>query len=88
MTEELEKRVLEEADYIVVYHTTIAKTAKYFKRAQTSVYEDLTVRLKDIDKQLYEKVREVLNYNASQRSARGGRATAAKKKKKKKKKNF
>ena len=86
MQEELKNRVLEEAAYIVVYHTTIEKTAKHFKQSKTTVYADLTVRLKDIDKQLYEKVRDVLDYNASQRSSRGGRATAEKKKRRNRKK--
>ena len=80
MQEELKKRVLEEADYIVVYHTTIKKTAEHFGVAISTVHADLTQRLPELDKKLSQKVRKVLDYNASQRSSRGGRATKEKKK--------
>ena len=80
MTEEMKNRVLAEADYIVVYHTTIEKTAEYFGISASTVHRDLTQRLPEISKKEYNKVRNVLNYNISQRSTRGGRATSKKKK--------
>jgi len=80
MQEEIKKRVLEEADYIVVYHTTIEKTAEHFGVSVSTVHNDLTQRLPELDKKLSQKVRKVLDYNTSQRSVRGGRATKEKKK--------
>lgn len=80
MQEEIKNRVLKEADYIVVYHTTIEKTAEHFGVGVSTVHTDLTVRLPKIDKKLYNKVREVLDYNISHRSSRGGRATSKKRK--------
>jgi len=80
MQKELEKRVLDEADYIVVYHTTIEKTAEHFGVSTATVHNDLTEKLPKISKQTYNKVRKVLDYNTSQRSTRGGRAASKKKK--------
>jgi len=80
MQEELKNRVLEEADYIVVYHTTIEKTAEHFGVSISTVHRDITERLPQISKGVSQKVRRVLNYNISQRSTRGGRAASKKKK--------
>jgi len=80
MQEELKNRVLEEADYIVVYHTTLEKTAEHFGVSISTVHRDITERLPQLNKGLSQKVRRVLNYNISQRSTRGGRATSKKKK--------
>ena len=80
MQEELKNRVLAEADYIVVYHATIEKTAEHFGVSISTVHRDITERLPQLNKRLSQKVRRVLNYNISQRSTRGGRATREKKK--------
>ena len=80
MQEELKNRVINEANYIVVYHTTIEKTAEHFGVSVSTVHYDVTQRLPKLDKGLSQKVRRVLNYNISQRSTRGGRATRDKKK--------
>lgn len=44
----------------------------------TTVHKDVTERLSDIDGGLYEKVREVLDKNLSERHIRGGMATKSK----------
>ena len=80
MQEEMKNRVLAEADYIVVYHTTIEKTAEHFGVSISTVHRDITERLPQLNKGLSQKVRRVLKYNISQRSTRGGRATSRKKK--------
>lgn len=80
MQEELKNRVLAEADYIVVYHATLEKTAEHFGVSISTVHRDITERLPQLSKRLSQKVRRVLNYNISQRSTRGGRATREKKK--------
>ena len=41
----------------------------------TTVHKDVTERLKNIDGQLFKKVRRVLNKNLSERHIRGGMAT-------------
>lgn len=83
MTQEMRNRILKEADYIIVYHTTIERTAKHFGISTSTVHYDVTKRLPEINKELSRKVRRVLNYNISQRSIRGGRATSEKKQEKK-----
>lgn len=44
----------------------------------TTVHKDVTERLAHIDKELYEKVRQVLDKNLSERHIRGGMATKLK----------
>lgn len=80
MNQAIRDRVYQEADYIIVYHTTIEKTAEHFGVSTSTVHYDVTQRLPELSKGLAQKVRRVLNYNIAQRSIRGGRATSEKKK--------
>ena len=57
----------------------VRKAAEKFGMSKSTVYTYVTSRLKEDDWELYKKVREVLDYNTSQRSIRGGMATKAKK---------
>ena len=81
ISQELQKRITEEAIYMMAHCATIRQTAEAFNVPKTTVHYDLTKRLKKINVELYEKVREVLDYNTSQRAIRGGHATRAKFKK-------
>lgn len=81
MQHQLVERAKEVAVYIVVTRATIRQTAKMFKISKSTVHKDVTERLWNIDKDLYEKVREVLNFNMDQRAIRGGMATKRKYKK-------
>lgn len=71
-------RALEEAYYIVQTGATVRETAGIFHVGKSTVHKDVTVRLKDIDKPLYKKVRQVLDKNLSERHIRGGEATRRK----------
>ena len=71
----LEERVKKEAIYLVENRATIRQTAKVFKLSKSLVHRDLDIKLKQIDKKLYEEVRKVLDYNFSQRAIRGGEAS-------------
>lgn len=44
----------------------------------TTIHKDVTERLREIDKTLYEEVRKVLEFNLSERHIRGGLATRKK----------
>ena len=44
----------------------------------TPTHKDVTERLKTIDPELYEKVKEVLGFNLSERHLRGGASTKRK----------
>jgi putative DeoR family transcriptional regulator (stage III sporulation protein D) len=72
------ERVIEEGKFIVLNGATVRRTAAYFGISKSSVHKDVTERLKDIDLDLYKKVRKVLKKNLSERHIRGGMATRKK----------
>ena len=71
-------RVLEEAYYIAETGATVRDTAKIFGVGKSTVHKDVTTRLKEIDRDLYKKVKKVLEINLSERHIRGGEATKRK----------
>ena len=70
MCEDIKQRVLKEANYIAETNATVRETAK--------VHKDVAERLKSIDRDLYKKVKKVLEKNLSERHIRGGMATKKK----------
>lgn len=71
-------RVLSEAEYIVKYGATVRKTAVVFCVGKSTVHKDMVERLESIDKELYLKVKKVLEINLAERHIRGGIATKRK----------
>ena len=68
-------RVIKEAEYIIENNLTVRAAAIHFGISKSTVYKDVTERLRSIDKNLYVEVRGVLNKNLSERHIRGGLAT-------------
>ena len=58
--------------------TTIRNVAVHFGVSKSTVYKDISERLKHIDASLYSKVKMILNTNKLQRHIRGGLATKIK----------
>ena len=83
MKEYIIRRVIDVSNYINETGFTVRETAKVFKISKSTVHKDCTERLFDIDKNLYKKVKKVLNINLSERHIRGGEATKIKYLKKK-----
>lgn len=79
--QELSQRVREEAMYIVSHSATVRETAKEFGVSKTTVHTDVAERLLHVDPNLYKKVRQIINFNISQRAIRGGETTRKKYKK-------
>ena len=75
MKEYIIRRVVDISNYIIETGNTVRETAKIFKISKSTVHKDCTERLLDIDKNLYKKVKKVLNINLSERHLRGGEAT-------------
>ena len=71
-------RILAEAEYIVKTNSTVRACAKHFGISKSTVHKDVTERLEEIDRRLFEEVREVLDKNLSERHIRGGMATKSK----------
>ena len=78
MYKSIEIRVIDEALYIIENKATVRQTAKEFKISKSTVHKDVTVRLKELDSNLFLLVRDVLNYNLKERHIRGGNATKLK----------
>jgi len=73
-----EERVIAFANYIVEHNATVRQTAKKFNLSKSTVHKDVSERLKTINEDLYEKVKQVLEQNKSERHIRGGMATKSK----------
>ena len=74
----LEKRARELGFYILETKATVRTAAKRFGISKSTVHTDVSKRLKDIDFELYERVRDVLDENKAERHIRGGKATREK----------
>lgn len=81
MNELVEKRAVALAQYIVETKATVRTAAKRFDVSKSTVHTDVSLRLGEIDLELYEKVRAVLDENKAERHIRGGNATREKYKK-------
>lgn len=64
--------------YIIDTGATVRATAKVFKISKSTVHKDVTERLYNINKGLYDRVDAVLQKNKSERHIRGGLATRKK----------
>ena len=78
MKNEITKRVLEEADYILETKKTIRQIAFENKVSKSTVHKDLHERLKTIDSNLYNKVNKILQEHIDIRHIRGGESTRQK----------
>lgn len=74
----IESRAVILGNYIVETNSTVRKTASVFSVSKSTVHKDVTMRLKQINPSLYEKVNKVLLKNKSERHLRGGKATKMK----------
>ena len=71
-------RILAEAEYIVKTGSTVRACATHFGISKSTVHKDVTERLGEVDGELFQSVREVLDKNLSERHIRGGIATKTK----------
>ena len=78
MNDTVEERVKQLAEYIIATKATVRTTAKKFGISKSTVHTDVSKRLLSIDKDMADKVRQVLDENKSQRHIRGGLATREK----------
>jgi putative DeoR family transcriptional regulator, stage III sporulation protein D len=78
MDEYITERVVKIAYDILYRKETIRNIATLYGVSKSTVHKDLSERLNEIDAELYEKVRELLDYNKSVRHLRGGNSTKLK----------
>ena len=78
MADTIEDRTSELAVYIIETGATIRAAAKHFGISKSTVHKDLSQRLPQYNKRLYNQVRQILDVNKAQRHIRGGMATKEK----------
>ena len=75
MTDTIEQRACELAVYIIETGATVRTAATHFGISKSTVHKDLSQRLPQCNKRLYNQVRKILDTNKAQRHIRGGLAT-------------
>ena len=78
MKSNIEERACDLAVYIIESNATVRTAAKEFGISKSTVHKDLSERLQQFNKPLYNQVKEVLEKNKAERHIRGGIATRMK----------
>ena len=78
MEKYISDRVINEANYIVTTNKTIREVANVFGVSKSTVHNDIRKRLIVVDKNLYNKVSNILKYHIDIKHIRGGDATKRK----------
>ena len=81
MADTIEERACELAVYIIENGATVRSAAQHFGVSKSTVHKDISQRLPQYNRNLYNQVRVILDENKSQRHIRGGLATREKYKK-------
>lgn len=74
----MEERAERLAQYIIENRTTVRAAAQIFGISKSTVHKDISERLPQFNRVLYQQVKEVLEVNKAQRHIRGGIATRKK----------
>ena len=64
--------------YIVENEATVRSAATHFGISKSTVHQDITTKLSEVNKKLYDEVKAVLEQNKQERHIRGGMATKEK----------
>lgn len=78
MADTIEDRACKLAVYIIETGATVRGAAQHFGISKSTVHKDLSQRLPQCNKRLYQQVRQILDINKAQRHIRGGLATRKK----------
>ena len=64
--------------YLIENKATVRQVAHVFGISKSTVHKDITSHLRYVNKQMYEKVKDILEQNKQERHLRGGEATRQK----------
>lgn len=78
MNNNIVKRVLSEADYIIKTNQTVREIAKIYNVSKSTVHKDLHERLLKINKSKFYLVDKILKHHIDIRHIRGGESTKKK----------
>ncbi len=75
MKQDIKERAVIVGKHILSSENTVRQTAFIFGISKSTVHNDVSYRLKKIDKNLYEKVKKILDKNFQEKHIRGGIST-------------
>ena len=75
MPDTIEERACALAVYMIETGTTVRGAAKHFGISKSTVHKDLSQRLPQYNRLLYQQVRQILDINKQERHIRGGMVT-------------
>ena len=78
MRKQIDERARKLGLFMIENNSTVRAAAAHFCVSKSTVHKDLTERLQEIDIDLYEQVRDILEQNKAERHIRGGMATKLK----------
>ena len=78
MSEEMDTRARQLAQYMIETGATVRAAARHFGISKSTVHKDVTSRLSKINPALAMEARKVLDVNKQERHIRGGMATKEK----------
>lgn len=78
MKDYIVERVMDIAEYLLQNKCTVREAAYAYCVSKSTAHKDLSDRLPQLDKALYEQVAEILRDNWDERYIRGGEATKQK----------
>ena len=76
--ESIKERCVILGEYLVEYRSTVRAVANRFNISKSTVHKDVTQVLKEVDRELYGRVKAILDINKQERHIRGGEATRKK----------
>ena len=78
MNENIARRVMLEAGYIISTKSTLRQTAHLFGVSKSTVHVDMSKRLQKISSKKHQKIAKILDINFAEKHIRGGQATKRK----------
>ena len=78
MNKKISDRVVKESKYIIKNKKTVRETAKVFNVSKSTVHKDMQERLKEVNREDYNKVVDIFNEHIETRHINGGNATKIK----------
>lgn len=75
---EKQERCVILGQYIVENNATVRSAAKEFGISKSTVHQDITLKLQQVNHKLHDEVKLVLDRNKQERHLRGGQATKEK----------
>ena len=77
-TDSIKERCVIFARHLIENKSTVRAVAADFSISKSTVHKDITQVLKEVDMDLYEQAKEILEINKKERHIRGGEATRRK----------